>query len=208
VSRRSAVILGVCAVLIYGIFFRGCLANSRLPKPSGQETKLLSTGPLPFTVAVMPWDEAHPVFDQSGKNPMAYTGRIFHCLDQSRVFKEVRLVDSMTTDTDLVAMSTGRYCNTTVIPYYTGLTLGLYPTVVNDRTCSEAAFSSARKPGAWTRIGVDHTAKSVMGWAAIPLGFWPGWVHGDAAADRRYDERWAIEILKQRHILEHLAGQK
>lgn len=65
----------------------------------------------------------------------------------------------------------------------------------------------ARSQSARVTVGVRHATKVVMGWGAVPVGMWPGWAHGDPYRDRRYTDRWAIEMLTRRDELMRVAGR-
>ena len=79
---------------------------------------------------------------QRGKDASAYAEGIADRLERSNAFRSVILDTTTTAVVDLIAISTGAYCNTAVIPLLTALTLGLFPTVFGDADCVGAVFRS------------------------------------------------------------------
>lgn len=177
-TRKHWLLLGLLAAfLVYGFAGGGCYAQ-RLPS---EVVGSAGSAPLPYSVVVAPWDSA--TASRLGRNADAYATPAFEWLRGSGAFASVRYGSPTDTDADFLATPTGEYCNTAVIPLLTGITLGLFPTVFTDSTCQGAVFralvNGVSRPDS---VILRHTTggRVVMGWAAIPIGFLPGWTHGEA----------------------------
>src|SRR5689334_20634668 len=104
-SKLTVVVLALLAIVFvcFGVTV-GCDAHRRPPALNEGELQLLREAPLPYTLVVKPWDR-----------------ELADVLISSRAFRTSRFepralaVDSA----DLIAISTGMYCNSVVIPLYT-----------------------------------------------------------------------------------------
>ena len=187
-TRKDWLLLGfLAAFAVYGVAGGGCFAE-RLP--SGSTAGFVGasdSAPLPYSVVVTPWDTATAA--RLGRNASAYATAAFKWLQSSGAFASVRLGSSTDTSADFSATPTGEYCNTAVIPLVTGITLGLVPTVFTDSTCRGAVFRSIAGGARGTDslvVRQKSGGRVVMGWAAVPIGFLPGWTHGEAKNHPRY----------------------
>lgn len=183
---RLVLLVAATAIVLYGLA-GGCTAQRLPPAASPEQAGLLNSAPLPYSVVVTPWDSA--TAERLGRNADAYASSALDWLRSSGAFTSVRQGSASDTDADLTATPTGEYCNTAVIPLWTGLTLGLVPTVFTDSTCNGVVLrpASGGVRGADSLV-VRHSSagRVVMGWAAIPVGFLPGWTHGEAKNHPRY----------------------
>lgn len=204
--RHTKLLLAAGVFVAYGIS-GGCYAQ-RLPSvPSAAEAALLRQGPLPYRVVVAPWDSAAAAFYRL--DPEAYARGTFRWLESSGAFESVRLGSPGDTAADFIASSTGAYCNTAVIPVFTILSLGLFPTVFNDTDCKGAVLRPLHPVMNTTDslvIASELSGRVIMGWLAVPAGALRGWTHGDARDHRRSRERVRLTILLHRDGLAALAG--
>jgi hypothetical protein len=143
-----------------------------------------------------------------GKDAGTYARSLAELLAASHAFRRSRLEAEQGSDTDLIASSTGAYCNKAIIPFWTLLSLGVVPTVVDDEDCDFMELRSAKSPAAGSvEVGVQYRGRIVMGLVAIPLGAVPGWSHGSARKDNRYRERFRLAIIRRRAEIERLVNR-
>ena len=207
IGRRNQIgILVTLVVLIAAAAAGGCQAHQRPGPLTADEQQILNRAPLPFTVSVVPWN-VDPG-DQSGRDPVAYARNLAQLVDDSRAFRASRFEPAPGGDADLVAVSTGQECNSSIIPVFTILSAGLIPTVFDDEDCEGLVMRSAKPSTApLVQIGVRHKGRVVMGWAALVFGALPGWSWGAGGDDRRYGERFRLEVIRHQAEIEKLAQE-
>jgi hypothetical protein len=206
-SQRKQVLIIAAAVLfaIVGIS-GGCDAHRRPPALSAEERALLQGAPLPYSVTVALWD----LETDTGQNPEGYAGRLAKLVAASGAFKANRYERSPNpVGQDLVATSTGLYCNSAVIPVFTLISLGIIPTVFQEEQCEGMLLrAAANQP---KRNGVEVTARFkgtfVMGWAAVVCGAMPGWSYGPVATDSRFVQRFRLAVIRRREELARILGR-
>jgi hypothetical protein len=183
----------------------GCIAYRRPPKLTVAERHIVDSGPLPYSVCVVPWTPE--IAAQRRQEPGAYARSLATLLEASNAFQSCRLSTGPDAGADLIATSSGQYCNTAIIPLFTILSLGIIPTVFDDTDCEGLVLhSSHSSSSAPAEIEVRHTGKVVMGWAAVPLGLLPGWSYGSAREDPRFRERFRLNILRRSADIGRLAA--
>jgi hypothetical protein len=205
--KRRKLLVGVLVVAAYpaGCFSGACGAYRRPTPFTAAERQLAASAPLPHTVSVVPWDSK--TGKHFRKDPDTYARSLADLLTKSKAFRTVRFEREPGTDTDLIASSTGRYCNSAVIPLFTILSFGVVPTVFEDEECQAMVLRSARASARTSpEIVARYRGQVVMGWLAVPLGAMPGWSHGSAREDGRYAERFRVEILRHREQIEQIAA--
>jgi hypothetical protein len=195
------VLAGPC-ILIAGVSMIG--AYRRPPAPTSAERQVLDSAPLPYVVSVIGWDEQTAL--RLGKDSDAYAQRLARLLRDSRAFRSVRLEPKPGRESDLIATPTGAYCNSGVLPLWTFISAGIVPTVFDEEECDgmELRWVKSGRPTT-VEVGFRFQSRAVMGLAAVPLGFAPGWAHGSITADSRFQQRVRLEILRHREEISQLA---
>ena len=202
--RRLLLLLGVLAIVVYGVS-GGCGAQHVPPRPTPEQRTLLREPPFPYSVAVVPWSAYQrprsPL--QGTKNAHAYAEGLADRLEKSNAFRSVVLDTTASAVTDLIAISTGVYCNTAVIPLWSALTLGLFPTVFHEADCVGAVFRSGNGGGTADSAVVHfrYEGTVIMGWLAVPVGALPRWAKGGALSHRRYRDLFRLAIMEQREAI-------
>ena len=197
-------------LLVVAAFPAGCLslacgAYRRPARLAGAERQLGASAPLAYTVSVVPWDSE--TRQRLQKDPEIYARSLADLLKRSKAFRTVRFEPAPGVDTDLIASSTGLYCNTAVIPLFTILSQGTVPTIFQDEECQAMVLRSARAPARTSpEIVARYKGPVVVGWAAVPLGAVPGWSYGSMREDDRYAERFRVEIFRQRARIAEIAA--
>lgn len=183
----------------------GCTAYRRPPELTPAESELLAEPPLPYDVTVAWWDSTR----HGTQNPDAYANSLAKLVTGSGVFRSAHYRQSTSTaGAELVATSTGTYCNTAVIPLFTILSLGVIPTIFDDQTCEgiELQRPGSARSSAPVRIGFEYKGRVIMGWFAALAGLRPGWGFGDVRNDERYRQRFRLAVLQHRAEIERLAS--
>ena len=187
------------ALLLVG----GCSAQRVLYRPTAEERKLLDEPPLGLTVNVVHWDSGAG----QGKSPVAYGRGIASLVEKSDAFTAVTYDPSRATVSDLTVESRGEYCNSAIIPLLTIVTVGVLPTIWEEKQCDGAVFRRAGAPrgsdSVVVRVGGKGTA--LMGWLAAPLGLLPGWEWRTGRDQSGYRDAFRLAVIAKRAELERLA---
>ena len=205
--RSTQVLCGgmLLAFVVFGMS-GGCNAYRRPPAINEEERTLLQEAPLPYSVTVAWWDEE----TRTGQNPAAYGDALAELVAASRAFKLSRYErSSAPSGQDLVATSTGLYCNTAVIPALTILSLGVIPTIFQDEHCEGMLLRRAagRPKSEGVQVEVRYKGTVIMGWAAVVMGAMPGWSYGSAKSDSRFVDRFRLAVLRRRSHIEELVNR-
>jgi hypothetical protein len=190
------------------VYQGGCSAYRRPAGLNAAERQLLESPPLPYTVSIVPWDSERAA--RTTQNPQAYARSLAYLVGASGAFRASRLEAAPAADSDLIATSTGAYCNKAIIPLLSIISLGLIPTVFDDANCVGLVL---RRPGATSssdsvEINFRYEGRVVMGWAAVVIGALPGWSYGGGAgSDARYRDRLRLEVIRHQSDIGRLVGR-
>jgi hypothetical protein len=208
VMTLRKIVIGVALILfVIAGAAGGCGAHRRPPALTAEERALLSEPPLPFSVSIVPWDPA--TAPRKGANPDAYAKILADLAIPSGAFRDVRREQAASPQADLVAMSTGAYCNSAVIPLFTIISLGIVPTTWEETDCEGMTLRAAKiRLDGSVRVDVRYTGRAIMGWAAVFIGALPGWAYGDVRGDSRYRARFRLEVIRHRQEIAQLAGSR
>jgi len=204
-SRRLLIVAAVAAFVIFGAS-GGCIAYRRPPALTPEERAELQSAPLPYSVTVAWWDEQ----TKTSQDPGAYAGGLATVVLASGAFATSRYERSPApVGQDLVATSTGLYCNSAVIPLFTGISFGLIPTVFSDEHCEGMLLrkASGLPKSEGVQIEARYKGTVIMGWAAVVIGALPGWAYGSVEDDPRYAERFRLAVMRRRADIERLVGR-
>lgn len=205
-SVRIALGLAIVAYLAIGMS-GGCNAYKRPPALNPEERALLEGAPLPYSVTVAWWDEQ----TKTGQNPEAYGDALAKIVTTSGAFATARYDrSSAPSGQDLVATSTGLYCNSAVIPIFSIVSLGIIPTIFQDEHCEGMLLRTApgRPKSEGVQISVRYKGPVIMGWVAVMAGALPGWSYGSVDQDARFAERFRVEVVHRRADIERLVSQE
>jgi hypothetical protein len=203
--RLTLITLALLVVFILSGVAGGCNAYRRPPAPNADERQLLRAPPLPYAVIIKQWDAE--TASRISRNPLAYAEALAGVLIPSGAFRSSRFEkNAQPTDGDLIATSTGDYCNSAVIPLFTILSLGIIPTVFDDEDCLGMELRHAGAPASArsVRIEFGNKRRVVMGWAAVIMGILPGWSHGSPRNDSRFYQRFRLAVISHQSEIERL----
>ncbi|MEP6619726.1 MAG: hypothetical protein ABJE47_10430 [bacterium] len=189
------------------VLLSACSAQRVVFSPSAEQSQLLAQPPMDLSVVVVHW----PARRGEGRNAHAYATQIVDLLQGSGAFKSV-VYDSTgaaAASADLIAESAGLYCNSAIIPLFTIVTLGIVPTIWDETNCDGVVFRPAHPPTrdatAQVVVRESRKGKAVMGWAALPLGLWPGWSWKVGRDQGSYRDAFRLAIIGQQAALTRLA---
>ena len=182
----------------------GCGAQRINFRPTAEQKRLLANQPLDYTVVV----RRFPAHSHGGLNPDAYASDLYKILRGAHAFRSVAYDRTGHAPAQLVAESTGDYCNTAIIPLWSIISLGIIPTMWTETECTGVVF----RPGATGASAADSVVvhvkqggKALMGWLALPLGVFPGWTWSSLGSSRGYGEALRLAIIEKQSELETLA---
>ena len=198
-AKKLVIVAAVGLYFVIGVT-GGCIAYRRPPALNADERALLLAAPLPYAVTVAWWDEQ----TKTGQSDEAYAGSLAKIVKASGAFRTSRYEQvSAPTGQDLVATSTGLYCNSAVIPG-----LGIIPTVFQDEKCQGMLLRAVpgQPKSAGVEVEVRYKGPVIMGWVAVIAGLLPGWSHGEVAGDPRFAERFRLAVIERRADIERVVG--
>jgi hypothetical protein len=207
--RRPRLLLGVFLVLLIVVLgvSGGCGAYRRPGGLTAAERQLLASPPLPYRVSIVPWDAERAA--RTSQDPERYAESLALLVNGSHAFRVSRLETAAAADSDLVATASGAYCNAAIVPIFSIISLGIIPTVFDDRYCVGLVLHRGRGPSSADSVTVDfeHRGRVVMGWAALAIGALPGWSWGSPDRDARYRERFRLEVIRHQAEIRRLVAQ-
>lgn len=193
---------------IVAILVTGCGAQRVVFTPTAEQRALLDAPPLDLSVVIVDWSPK----EAQGRSSNAYATKLEDLLVGSRAFRLVTYDPSGAgaKTADLIAVSTGDYCNSAIIPILTILTVGVVPTIWDETNCDGVRFRPGHGVVDSTRTVVARerrTGKAVMGWVAGPLTLLPGWSISSGAAQPAYRQAFRLAIIARQDELRRLAGK-
>ena len=203
-SKRMFIVVAALEFIISG-GSGGCGAYERPAALTTEERALLRAAPLPYAVTVAWWDEN----TKTGKDREAYGDALAKLVTASGAFNIARYErSSMPSGQDLVATSTGLYCNSAVIPLLSIISLGVIPTIIQDEYCEGMLLrtDAGRLKTDGVVIELRHRGPVIMGWIAVVVGMLPGWSHGSVERDPRFAERFRLAVIRRQTDIARLAG--
>ncbi len=204
-SRRNLILAAVGAFVAVGLA-GGCAAHRRPPPLSPDERALVEGPPLPYSTTVAWWDEQ----TKTGQDPGAYGGSLARLVSASGAFQTSRYEHSSApSGQDLVATSTGLYCNSAVIPVLSIISLGVIPTIFEDEQCAGMLLRKAagRPKSEGVQVVVRFKGPVIMGWAAVVVGAMPGWAYGSVDTDSRFADRFKLAVIRKQRDIAQLVGR-
>jgi hypothetical protein len=193
--------------LLVAALVAGCGAQRIVFRPTAKQRAELAGPPLDLSVVVIDWS---PKAAQ-GRSSSAYASKLTALLVGSGAFRSVVYdpTGAAAKSADLVAVSTGDYCNSAILPIATLVTLGVVPTVWDETNCDGASFRARDDRDTTVHVVARErrTGKAVMGWLALPLGLAPGWSHRVGAEQSAYRQAFRLAIIARKDELLRLAGK-
>jgi hypothetical protein len=193
---RNAAVAGCIAL---GLAVSGCqslCSSAKLaPAPSDAERARAAATSLPYAVVV-----------EAGKHPPIYSERLVVGLRASGLFASVDLAGAAASDAPLVARVTHTSEGAAVIPLFTAITLGLFPTIAEE--VWGLGFTLEARGAETTPIEIDYrwSGNTWLGWLSALANLAPRRSGGDPYADPVFGEHVAATIAPHADAIEALAA--
>jgi hypothetical protein len=181
-KTRLAIALLVAILCAAAVLTGACSTTTLPPDLSDAQRDLIRTTRFDATVGVETYD------------PPVYSERLIDALRATALFKQVEPVAAYKTPPDLIARVERPVSGDPVLPLVTVLTLGLLPTVVDEKHGHVFSLRSGRKEGDALGIECTFTGRTTLGWLAAALNFLPNHALRDSTLDARMAEMLALQI--------------
>lgn len=193
-TRRFLAWIVVIVLVIIG-YVGGCTSHE-LPAPlSAVETIAIEQTHFDLSVGV-----ERPIRSDrwDAEAPLA-------ALQATKLFKAVDYLDRLSTPPDLIARGSIRIDGTPTIPFLTILTLGVFPTWVQEKWGFTFSFRSPIFERGELEITVRHQGTTVLGWECVYLNMLPNWSQKAPIMHPRLYDQVAREIVSKSAELIRLA---
>lgn len=197
--RKRVRDVAVTACVAAGLAVSGCQSlctSARLaPAPSEAARARAAATRLPWAVVV-----------EAGAHPPVYSERLVAGLRASKLFASVELAGVAAPDAPLVARVTHPSEGAAVIPLFTAITLGFFPTIAEE-TWGLGFTLEARGADA-PPLAIDYrwSGKTWLGWLSALANLAPRRGGGDPYADPVFGEHVAAAIAPHAAAIEALAA--
>ena len=188
------IIVIVSLILIAGLT-GGCTSSTLPPQITPEQRALLQRTRIDVTIGVE--DFQAPVYSEN----------LTKALGQTHLFARVDRLANFTSPPDCIARVQEEIYGTDTIPIWTGLSLGIIPTTVNEM--HGYSFSLSRSGTAAPRIPIRfaYTGPTTLGWWALVLNLSPNRTMRDVESHPRFIEALAWEIATKRAAIELLKNK-
>jgi hypothetical protein len=170
----------------------GCTSSTLPQRITSEQRALLQRTRIDVTIGVEDYEA--PVYSED----------LTKVLLKTHLFTRVDHLTNFTTPPDFVARVEERIYGSAVIPIFTGLSLGIIPTTVDER--HGYSFSLGRPGTEAPRIPIRFVYKgpTTLGWWAVFLNLSPNRTMRDIDGHPRFIESFAWEIATKRDEIESL----
>jgi hypothetical protein len=189
----------------------GCHAARQPPKLTVEQRRQVETVRLPYRIAV---DTHRLVTTHLRGTPLvvawkdtiaapAYSNGLIRSLRRTGMFLEVDYAHNLTSPPDLFAETARGVSGCAVIPVWTALTLGVIPTVCQERYGE--VFNLRRvRDGDSVRVSYVGQGPAVLGWVAVLLNPFPGWSMKSVRMTSRFDQQVAASVAGNAEAIRRL----
>jgi hypothetical protein len=190
--------VAVAACVAVGLAVSGCqslcTSAALAPEPSEAERARAAATSLPYAVVV-----------EAGKHPPIYSERLVTGLRASGLFASVDLEGAAPADAPLVARVTHTSEGAAVIPLFTAITLGLFPTIAEETW--GLGFTLEARDADTAPVAIDYrwSGNTWLGWLSALANLAPRRGGGDVYADPVFAEHVAATIAPHAAEIEALA---
>jgi hypothetical protein len=175
--RRAASVAAALVALALVLAWTGGCVSTKLPAAAPDS---VSTPPLELSVGVEA-DRIQPFSDE-----------LVHSLRAAGIFERVDRLDRLSSTPDLVARIEHGWQGAAVIPFFTVLSLGLVPTIVDETYGLAFSLHAPAAPERRVVIDTRWTGKLWLGFAAAVLNVSPG----RTSDDWRTHPRWPAHLRR------------
>ena len=177
----------------------GCVgwgSSALPPRLTKAEQARVRTAHLPLTVGVEPYQ--YP----------AYSEALRDALQRTKLFDRVDALDQFSEPPALIARVEEQIYGSTIIPVYTLLTFGLFPTSVQETSGLSFSLTPPNRPEERVPIQYTHRGRTTLGWVALLDVFHPNRtiVPFNPEHSRRFLDRLRLAILEQEEAIKRYAA--
>jgi len=116
-------------------------------------------------------------------------------LQGTRLFKSIDYLDRLPSPPDLIARGKTIINGTPTVPILTIVTLGVFPSRVQEGWGYTFSFHAPNSGGRAIKISIAHKGTSVLGWKSVFLNMSPDWAAEVPIKSQRLYDRLALELI-------------
>lgn len=186
-KRRSKVLLIIASVFAF-IFISGliggCSSSVLAPALLEEEAALVASAHFNFVVGV------------EESNPKVYADKLITSLRRTNLFKQVDYINKLSSDPDYIAKVNENIYGSAVIPIFTAITLGFFPTWVEEEHGNSFSLQWKDNLNKTINIRSVYSGYTVLGWISGLLNILPDRTNGESISHPRYTARLAYDIVQ------------
>jgi hypothetical protein len=206
---------GFAGMVLLGALVQGCVGVTGPPALSRSEQATVEAARLDIRLGVQGKRRVKRV--ETGR---AQTGQVEYgdedvwlrdkfiaAVRERKLFRDVDRLEAFYPNVDLVATVNRWVVADNPLPVWTLITLGLFPTVANDREGLEVTFA-APDSRTTVKVATEHDGTTVLGWAGgLFAAIAPGWMF-PGTYDRRMYDRLELDIARKADAILSLASRR
>ncbi len=186
--KRSSKILLIIAFVFAFIFVSGliggCSSSVLAPALSEEEAALLKSVHFNFVVGV------------EESSPKVYADKLITSLRRTNLFKQVDYINKLSIEPDIIAKVNENIYGSAVIPIFTAVTLGFFPTWVEEEHGNSFNLQWKNNLNKTINIRSVYSGYTVLGWISGLLNILPDRTSGESISHPRYTARLAYDIVR------------
>ena len=189
-KRKWLIAIIIALPIIIAGLSGGCASTSLPPKLSkGQLDEIAKTH---FAVSVGVEEFKYPV----------YSEKLTKALQRTDLFDRVEPLKSFKDSPTYIARVERTIYGTAVVPIFTGLSLGLIPTTVQEEHGHSFSLTAASGSNRKIPIEFSYRGPSTLGWWAVILNMLPNRTSADVYQHARFNQSLAWTIVSHRSEIE------
>jgi hypothetical protein len=189
---RKKLLLVIAALLGVFAMLGGCASSSLPPRITQGQRALLEKTHFHLSVGVLP--DRYSI----------YSHNLLKALQETRLFDRVDYVHNFSSPPDINARVHEHIYGSAVLPIYTGLSLGIIPTTVDEEHGFSFELSSPQANLPRVPVRSVHKGPTTLGWWAMALNCLPDRTCQEVKTHPRTIEFLASRIVEQRAAIEAL----
>ena len=186
-KRRSKVLIIIALVFAF-IFVSGliggCSSSVLAPALSDEESALVKSAHLNYVIGV------------EETSPKVYADKLIASLRRTNLFKQVDYINKLSVEPDIVAKVNENIYGSAVIPIFTAITLGFFPTWVEEEHGNSFSLQWKNNLNKTINIRSVYGGYTVLGWISGLLNILPDRTSGESISHPRYTARLAYDIVR------------
>jgi hypothetical protein len=183
-SKVLIIIASVFAFIFVSGLIGGCSSSVLPPALSNEEAALVKTVHFNFVVGV------------EESNPKVYADKLIASLRGTNLFKQVDYINKLSIEPDIVAKVNENIYGSAVIPIFTAVTLGFFPTWVEEEHGNSFSLQWKNNLNKTINIRSVYGGYTVLGWISGLLNILPDRTSGESILHPRYTARLAYDIVR------------